>query len=154
MTTILETRWGKPSAVHDPHMLARFAPRPTDVLTTTAPKAGTTWMQQILHQLRSGGDEEFGSIFDVVPWIEWPHPTRSREDTLAWFEELPGPRVFKTHCTFEQTPGVDVVKLVMTSRDPRDCCVSFYHHRMDLSDWVLDRFRFERPDSFESFFET
>ena len=43
---------------------------PTDVFINTYPKAGTTWVQQIVHQLRSGGDRwQFGEICDVVPWL-------------------------------------------------------------------------------------
>ncbi|CAB3978188.1 sulfotransferase domain-containing [Paramuricea clavata] len=47
-----------------------FKPRPDDVFVVTTPKCGTTWMQQILHQLRSGGDMSFDEISDVVPYIE------------------------------------------------------------------------------------
>jgi len=124
----LDPRWGKPSFLHDPHLLANFKARPTDVLITTAPKAGTTWMQQLLHQLRSGGDPNFESIYDVVPWLEMPQHGVPYTETLAAYECLPDPRVFKTHCTFMQTPGSDVARIILTVRDPRDCCVSFFHH--------------------------
>jgi hypothetical protein len=33
-------------------------------------KEGTIWVQQICHQLRTGGDMEFEEISQVVPWIE------------------------------------------------------------------------------------
>ena len=45
-----------------------FAPRASDVFVVTYPKCGTTWMTQICHQLRTGGDEAFGEITEVVPW--------------------------------------------------------------------------------------
>lgn len=148
-----DPKWGAPGRTHDPYALANFRPRPTDVLITTAPKAGTTWMQQILHQLRSGGDDGFESIFDVVPWIEFPDPGRGWRERLADFDRLPDPRVFKTHCTHEQTPGVDTVRIVLTSRDPRDCCVSMYHHQMNLSDEACAVMDFRPPASFDEFFE-
>ena len=47
-----------------------FKPRSDDVFVVTPTKCGTTWMQQILHQLRSGGDMSFDEIDDVVPYIE------------------------------------------------------------------------------------
>ena len=55
----IDARWGECSPLHDPKLLAHFKARPTDILITTAPKAGTTWMQQILYQLYSGGDADF-----------------------------------------------------------------------------------------------
>ncbi len=52
-----------------------FKPRPNDVFVVTSPKCGTTWMQQILHQLRSGGDMSFDDIDDVIPVIEMAYDT-------------------------------------------------------------------------------
>ncbi len=145
--------WGEPHPLHDPWVLAHFAPRPTDVLITTAPKAGTTWMQQILHQLRSGGDPDFQDIDQVVPWLERQRPGRTWRQVLEDFEAIPDPRVFKTHCTWEQTPGKDTARLILTLRDPRDCCVSFYHHLMDMADSALARNQLERPASMDEHVE-
>lgn len=44
--------------------------RPTDVLIAPFGKSGTTWLQQIFHQLRTAGDMDFDDISRVVPWIE------------------------------------------------------------------------------------
>ncbi len=150
----LDPKWGVADRTHDPYALANFCPRPTDVLITTAAKAGTTWMQQILHQLRSGGDAELSSIFDVVPWIEFPEPERDWRERLAEFEKIPDPRVFKTHCTYEQTPGAEMARIVLTSRDPRDCCVSMYHHRMNMSAAACEKIGLAPPGTFGEFFES
>ena len=130
----LDPKWGSPGLMHDPHLLASFVPRPTDVLITTAPKAGTTWMQQILHQLRTqGNDVAFESIFDEVPWLEAPRAGVAWQDQAAQYESLRDPRVFKTHCTHAQTPGTDVARIILTVRDPRECCVSLFHHMNGLN---------------------
>ena len=47
-----------------------FAPHDTDLFIVTTPKAGTTWLQQMVHQLRTGGDMEFAEIREVVPYVE------------------------------------------------------------------------------------
>ncbi len=148
-----DPRWGRPGPLHDPRLLAGFKGRPSDVLITTAPKAGTTWMQQILHQLRSGGDTDFRSIYDVVPWLERPRPGKDWRVVLAEYEAMSDPRIFKTHCTYPQTPAADTVRIVLTSRDPRDCCVSFYHHLMDMTPEARRRAGIPRPASFDEFFE-
>jgi hypothetical protein len=150
----LDPRWGEPTPTHDPWVLANFCPRPSDVFIATAPKAGTTWMQQILHQLRSGGDPGFRSIDDVVPWLELPRRGKTWEEILRRYETMPEPRLFKTHCTCPQTPGgVTTARIVLSSRDPRDCCVSFYHHVLALTDEARERLGLPEPESFDAFLE-
>ena len=61
--------------VEGKHHGLNFKPRANDVFVTTLQKCGTTWMQQILHQLRSGGDMSFDEISDVVPYIELAYDT-------------------------------------------------------------------------------
>lgn len=55
----LDPCWGEYSPVHDPKVLAHYVPGPTDILIITPPRAGATWMLQILQQLRTGGDDTF-----------------------------------------------------------------------------------------------
>ena len=147
--TTTDSHWGELSPLHDPTLLANFQARSTDVLITTPPKAGTTWMQQILYQLRSGGDTSFTSIDDVVPWLEIQRDGKSWQDILQHFETLTEPRIFKTHCTAEQTPGINIAKIILTSRDPRDCCVSLYHHIMNMTDEARARKQMPTPESFD-----
>ena len=45
-----------------------FKPRPSDVFVVTYPKCGTTWVQQIMHMLRSNGNMNFGEVTEVIPW--------------------------------------------------------------------------------------
>jgi hypothetical protein len=150
---IIDKKWGTPDPTHDPYVLAHFQARPTDVLITTAAKAGTTWMQQILHQLRSGGDDQFQSIDHVVPWLEFPRHGKHWSEVLDEYEALPNPRIFKTHCTYEQTPGLETARFILTSRDPRDCCLSFYHHKMDMTDEAKARMGITHPESFDAFLD-
>jgi hypothetical protein len=147
-STSLDPKWGQPDGTHDPRVLAHFQALESDVLITTAPKAGTTWMQQILYQMRSGGDPTFDNIDAVVPWLELPRKNKSWQQVLDDYDTLPRPRLFKTHCTAEQTPGIGTASIILTMRDPRDCCVSFYHHLMNMTDSARDMAGHQRPASF------
>lgn len=149
-----DPKWGKASKLHDPFLLANFKARNSDVLITTAPKAGTTWMQQILHQLKTGGDPDFYSIDEVVPWLEITRKGINWQQILNSFEDMSDPRIFKTHCTYQQTPGIDTANIILTSRDPRDCCISFYHHVMDMNDEAKHDTTLEQLKTFNDVFES
>ena len=93
---------------------------PTDVFVNTYPKAGTTWVQQIVHQLRSGGSMDFGEICEVVPWLELAHDSGVDPLDQGGFE----PRVFKTHLSWTRIPkGARYIYVV---RDPVATLRSFY----------------------------
>ncbi len=153
-STSLDPKWGQPDGTHDPWVLAHFQALESDVLITTAPKAGTTWMQQILYQMRSGGDTDFDNIDTVVPWLEHPRKGKSRRQVLDDYDAMPRPRLFKTHCTAQQTPGIGTASIILTVRDPRDCCVSFYHHLMNMTDSARDMTGHQRPVSFAAHVDT
>ena len=50
-----------------------FQPRRTDVLVTGTAKSGMTWLQQIIHQLSTGGDMDIEYICQAVPVVEFAH---------------------------------------------------------------------------------
>lgn len=55
-------------------VLEQFEPtiRSTDVFLSTFPKCGTTLVQNLLYQLREGGDPNLDCIYNHVPWLEYP----------------------------------------------------------------------------------
>ena len=78
----------------------RMRTRASDVFVATSSKSGTTWMQMIVHQLRSGGDMSFDEISLVVPWVELSTDLGLDIDAEQAFE----PRAFKTHLWCAHTP--------------------------------------------------
>ena len=97
-----------------------FRPRPSDVFIATYAKAGTTWMQQIVHGLRTGGSMDFGEITEVVPWIEMAVDLGL--DVEA--EQAAPPRAYKTHLTWNDVPkGGRYIAIV---RHPYDVAVSLF----------------------------
>lgn len=96
-----------------------FQPKPTDVFISPYSKCGTTWMQQIVHGLRSGGDMAFSEITEVVPWIEMAHDL-GLDPEAQRFE----PRAFKSHLPWRDIPKGG--RYIVVFRDPTDACLSLY----------------------------
>ena len=100
--------------------IANLVLRPTDVVITPFGKSGTTWLQQIVHTLRTGGDMDFDDISRVVPWIE-TSPALGLDLNA---EQRANPRAFKSHLEYEQLPKG--AKYINSVRDPRDAFYSMY----------------------------
>ena len=47
-----------------------FVAQPDDIVISPFAKSGTTWLQQLTHQLRTGGHTDFEDIYDVVPFLD------------------------------------------------------------------------------------
>ncbi|KFM75293.1 Sulfotransferase 1C2A, partial [Stegodyphus mimosarum] len=59
---------------------------------------------------------------------------------------MPRPGALKVHIPFHLTPWSDEAKYIFVARNPKDCCVSLYHHTENIVGY-----RFE--GSFDDFFE-
>ena len=81
--------------------LMSFQPRPGDMLLTTGIKCGTSWIQQIVHGLRSGGDMEFEEIDSVIPMIEFVFEYKEDPHFIQPFEP---PHFVRMHLPYEMTP--------------------------------------------------
>jgi Sulfotransferase domain len=98
-----------------------FRPRPTDVFVSTYPKSGTTWLQQIVHGLRTRGSMDFDEITAVVPWLEMAADLGM--DAQA--PQIAEPRAFKSHLAWGDIPKG--ARYICVVRDPKDVVVSSYH---------------------------
>ena len=98
-----------------------YKPDPTDVFIVTPPKCGTTWMQQIVHGLRTRGSMDFDEISRVVPWINMAYDVGI--DIYA--PQVARPHAFKTHSILEEVPKGG--KYIVIVRDACDALVSDYH---------------------------
>ncbi|WP_299849091.1 sulfotransferase domain-containing protein [uncultured Roseovarius sp.] len=106
-----------------------YTPGASDIFISPYAKCGTTWMQQIVHGLRSGGSMDFDEITEVVPWLELAHDMGV--DVNA--PQVAAPRAFKSHLGWDDIPKGG--QYIVVLRDPVDAMVSLYN--------FLDGWRFE-----------
>jgi hypothetical protein len=97
-----------------------FPTRSSDVFICTYTKSGTTWTQQIVHQLRTGGSMEFDDISVVVPWLE----TAVDIDIDPTADQRWEPRAFKSHLSSPEIPPGG--RYITVFRDPLTVLPSFY----------------------------
>lgn len=93
---------------------------PTDVVISPFPKCGTTWLQQVVHSLRTGGDLDFDDISAVVPWIEPAFDLGQDLDA----PQRASPRAFKSHLSYDAIPKGG--RYIVALRDPRDALISLF----------------------------
>jgi len=103
-----------------PGAIGSYHPRPTDVVIAPFGKCGTTWLQQIFHCLRTGGDTDFDDISRVVPWIETARFVGLDLEAPQRAE----PRGFKSHLSYDLVPKP--ARYIVALRDPKDALVSMF----------------------------
>ncbi|XP_029975204.1 cytosolic sulfotransferase 3-like [Salarias fasciatus] len=128
-----------------------FQARPDDILIATYPKAGSTWVSNILDLLYFGQREKPIPIYERVPYMDICHPEVGAG--TDWVDKLPtSPRLIKTHFPVQLVPKSFLehkCRIVYVARNAKDNVVSFFHFdRMNKSqpepgDWssYLERFK-------------
>ncbi|MDH3459112.1 MAG: sulfotransferase domain-containing protein [Gemmatimonadota bacterium] len=97
-----------------------FQPEPDDVIISPWSKSGTTWLQQIVHGLRSGGDMDFDDISRISPWIEVADALGlDLNADQGW-----RPRAFKSHFSYIDVPKG--ARYIVSFREPRSVMISYY----------------------------
>ncbi|KAJ8414165.1 hypothetical protein AAFF_G00050350 [Aldrovandia affinis] len=109
-----------------------FKARPDDILIATYPKAGTTWLSEIVDQLYFGGMEGRSSnipIHERVPFLEIC--VEGFQPGTEAAENLPtSPRLIKTHLPVQLVPKSfweQNCRVLYVARNAKDNLLSFYH---------------------------
>lgn len=97
-----------------------FQPNNSDIIISPYAKCGTTWLQQIVHGLRTRGSMDFDEITSVTPWIEIAYD-------VGWDLQAPqvaDPRVYKSHTSWHEVPKGG--KYIVSFRHYQDAMTSLY----------------------------
>jgi aryl sulfotransferase len=122
-----------------------YRPRPSDVVIATAPKCGTTWMQQIVCSLIFQ-DPAPRSLPAISPWVE-ARFRNSVEQMSSLLEGQTHRRFLKSHLPIDGLPLYDEVKYIHVARDGRDAVLSMHNHFTGFSAATLELFdRIGRED--------
>ena len=113
-----------------------FPLRGDDIVISTYPKCGTTWMQRIVGMLVFGSAEPF-PVQDVSPWPDFRMipPEAVRELGAGQVHR----RFLKSHLPFDALPFYQGVKYIHVARDGRDAALSFYNHKANYTPQVVER---------------
>src|SRR5579863_1739426 len=115
-----------------------YKPRAGDVVIATAPKAGTTWMQQIVSLLIFQSPEP-RQLWELSPWID----CRFRmpiDEVLPMIERQTHRRFLKSHLPMDAIPIYDEVRYIHVARDGRDACMSLLNHYKSFVPEALENF--------------
>lgn len=98
-----------------------YQPQPSDLFIAPFAKCGGTWVQQIVHGLRTRGNMNFEEVSQVIPWVEMAH-------YLGLDLAAPQPGgfcAFKSHLSWMQIPKGG--RYIVSFRAPKDALVSLYN---------------------------
>ncbi|XP_077532459.1 sulfotransferase ssu-1-like [Haemaphysalis longicornis] len=118
-----------------------YSPRVGDVLIVSYPKCGTTWIQHIVCNIFHDGAPPgtFLDIMRLTPFLE-----------VVGAEGVPAtsqPGTIKTHLPFNKHRYSVKAKYIYITRNPYDCCVSYYYHTKLFPAYCF------KEGTFEQFFQ-
>ncbi|MEV7231355.1 sulfotransferase domain-containing protein [Polymorphospora sp. NPDC051019] len=124
-----------------------FPFRAGDIVISTCPKSGTTWMQMICALLVLRTPQLPVPLAQLSPWLDWL--LEPREEVLARLAAQSHRRIIKTHTPLDGIPLDDQATYVVVARHPLDAAVS-RHHQSDNLDRRRIRQLTGQPEPAES----
>ncbi|KAI5714784.1 hypothetical protein M8J77_005566 [Diaphorina citri] len=140
--------------------------RDDDVWVCSFPKTGTTWTQEMVWCIANNLDFEAAKVFlpERFPFLEHTPLFDYRNkpelqlpvyvrDSVGHISNLPGRRFIKAHLPLRLLPkklqdGSTKAKIIYVTRNPKDTCVSYYHHCQ-----LLEGYRGNFEDFFKIFLD-
>ncbi|XP_072033315.1 sulfotransferase 1 family member D1-like [Amphiura filiformis] len=119
-------------------LLKKWEVRKDDTFVLAYPKAGNTWMLQIISLILNNGDVNKANGTNIsfrVPFLEMSPVKHYSQVSMVpspptVIDDLPSPRLIKTHLPYQVLPKQtwDIKpKVIYVARNPKDLAVSYYH---------------------------
>ncbi|XP_026685459.1 estrogen sulfotransferase-like [Diaphorina citri] len=120
--------------------------RDDDVWVCSFPKTGTTWTQEMVWCIANDLDFEAAKeilparfpFLELTPLFDYRNNPNLdapdfEENSVVHIQNLKGRRFIKAHLPFKLLPkklqsGTTNAKIIYVTRNPKDTCVSYYHH--------------------------
>ncbi len=113
-----------------------YQPRPDDIIISTPPKSGTTWMQEIVRQLvflgQDAPERDIVGLWQVSTWLE--QRLAPLDVVLRQLEDQQYRRFIKSHLPLDGIPYFAQVKYIIVGRDARDVAMSLWNHLSERTD--------------------
>lgn len=116
--------------IYDSDHWRNFVFRPGDIVISTPPKCGTTWMQMICALLIFQEPVLTQPLSVHSPFLDVL--ARARRDVVADLEAQRHRRFIKTHTPLDGLPLDASVTYICVGRDPRDAALSLENHRKNF----------------------
>jgi aryl sulfotransferase len=112
---------------------AGFPLRPGDIVISSAPKSGTTWVQMICALLIFQTPGLPASLPQLSPWLdERGIDGTGRAEIYAQLAAQSHRRFIKTHLHLSELPSDPRVTYIVVARSPLDTVVSLHHQAMNI----------------------
>ena len=113
--------------------------RPGDIIVSTPPKCGTTWMQTSVGLVLFQTPDLPAPLSELSPWVDmltWP-----LDELTATIEAQQHRRFLKSHTPLDGLPWDEHVTYICVGRDPRDVALSWDNHiaSMDMGNFLTAR---------------
>lgn len=118
------------SVLHDSARWDDFEFRPGDIVISTPPKCGTTWMQKICSLLIFQNPRIETPLAITSPWLDML--TKPKAEVFAQLAAQQHRRFIKTHTPLDGIPFNDRVTYICVGRDPRDVAISMFNHMANI----------------------
>lgn len=109
---------------------ADFRFRPDDIVISSWPKSGTTWIQMICALLVFQVPEPPVSLRELSPWLDDLHVPRAQ--LYAQLDAQRHRRFIKSHLPLNELPIDSRVTRIVVARHPLDAAISYYNQELNI----------------------